>query len=101
MKDPKQKRLAIIAAVFLVAAAVLYWRLFFSNTRPPAPAPLQSSPPRAVVPKPGAVSEEALKRARLDTDVVKTELFQELRFYGDYPIVIPEKGNPKPFERPK
>jgi len=119
-KDPKQKRMLLVAAVFFVAAGILYWRLFFTAPAPPpgsAVVPLQgsgreagapvperagTSGPRATsIQVPKGVSEEALRRARLDTEVVKTALFRELRLYGSYPITIPAKGNPEPFKRKK
>lgn len=118
LKDPKQKRLLVVAVVVFAAAGVLYWRLFFVGPELPTPprtadvaaegfratsagAPGEGAPGSLVPAKPQVTSEEALKRVRLDTNVVKTQLFQELRLYGEYPITIPEKGNPSPFERAK
>lgn len=113
-RDPRQRRLLIVAAVFFLAALVLYWRLFFAKQQPPTPsdetrgaaAGLTASPRQVGVPTPrgrgmrrSVVTEEALKKARLDVEILRTPLFEELRLYGSYPITVPEKGNPRLFFR--
>ncbi|MDO8558465.1 MAG: hypothetical protein Q7S09_04755 [bacterium] len=103
LKDPKQKRLLIIAGTFFIVAGIIVYRVFFYS-----PALLSSQEvssqtqavPQSQTSRGGSRTVPALDigRIKLDTEVVKSELFKELRTYSkDNPVTVPEKGNPNPF----
>ncbi len=120
LKDPKQKRLLAVAGVFFVAAGVIiYWVFFYSPafpgnelarvSGPPQASSFEESPsqtqaaPQSQASRGGSktIRESDIKRIKLDTDIVKSQLFKDLKIYSkDNPITVTEKGNPNPFQKP-
>lgn|SRR3989344_4894437 len=102
LKDPKQKRLLVVAFVLLATAGVVIWRTLFGGGELPADTNAGSAPIGVVssaVPAKGA-RESDLKRIELDTKIIESDIFKNLRTYSpDIPVRVTDLGNTDPFHQ--
>lgn len=99
LKDPKQKKLLIAAGAIFAAAGVIFWLVFFRSPFFSGGETADALSPFIVAqPKRGGVRESELRQLQLDTEVVKSKIFSELKVYSkEIPVKVIEQGNARPF----
>lgn len=114
IKDPKQKRLLIVALVLFVGVGFVIYRMFFAS--PGGPSAPAASPAVAGTPAAGGSSaqprqpdsasfgrKDEIERVQLDTEALKIPIFEKLTTYSrNLPLVIPTERSENPFQsRPR
>ena len=103
LRDPKQKRLLIVALMLLATTGVVVWRMFFAGSSVlPTDTSIGDASNKAgssALPPQGARASD-LKRIKLDTEIIESDMFKDLRTYSqDIPVRVIEKGNVDPFRQ--
>lgn len=83
-QEKKQSKLVfILIALILITAGILFFVL-------KRPVPSQFSPAEAEI-------DRVIKKINFDADFLEQDSFKALRVYGQWPLVISEKGRTNPF----
>lgn len=91
-RSEKQKNMLYLLGLILIVTAVVVYFVFFKTSLPPVAAPSAS-------PEPGGNLKlfESLKSANLESPILKDKRFEKLILFGQFPIVVGDKGREDPF----
>ncbi|MDP3963921.1 MAG: hypothetical protein Q8Q39_05500 [bacterium] len=101
LKNPKQKRLLIVAGGLLVVGGIVFYVTMFGSPFGGAELSGGGDGLPGVVARSGngvSVNENEIRRVKLDTAVLQSPMFRSLRTYSpDLPVTVGKLGNPNAF----